>query len=254
MIHICTVHWRNATWIDLQQSFLQENFSGSEYRLYVSYSGIPSHFFSDCYFSIEEDIRDHATKLNRLADYVSRDPSSLSSDILIFIDGDAFPIAPIASSLAEHLKRAPLIAVRRDENHGDRQPHPSFCATTLGFWTALPGDWRSGPTWLNKAGKPVTDVGALLLERLQEKGNEWTPMLKSNPPKLHPVFFSVYERLVYHHGAGFRRKVSRADLVGQEPTATSRALIGAENEELSNMVISSLKKSKSDFLQLIGAN
>lgn len=254
MIHICTVHWRNALWIDLQRSFLQESFSGSEYRLYVSYSGIPSYLFRDCYFSIEEDIRDHATKLNRMAEYIARDPSSRSTDILIFIDGDAFPIAPLAFSIGEHLQRAPLVAVRRDENDGDKQPHPSFCATTLGFWKELPGDWSSGPTWINQAGNPVTDVGARLLERLQVTGNKWVPLLKSNAPKLHPVFFSVYDKAVYHHGAGFRKKISRADLVGQEISANSKALIDAQNEKLSNMVISSLTKSKSDFLKLIGAN
>ena len=122
----------------------------------------------------------------------------------MFIDGDAFPIAPIGPFLRDKLERYPLVAVRRDENNGDPQPHPSFCVTTAGFWRGLPGDWRRGHTWTNPQGKQVTDVGGNLLGLLEDAGIEWYPMLRTNKVNPHPLQFGVYEDLVYHHGGGFR--------------------------------------------------
>ena len=111
----------------------------------------------------------HELKLTLLGDLVAHaaDPD----EVIIFIDGDAFPIAPIMPFLRSKLERYPLVAVRRDENNGDRQPHPSFCATTAGFWRELPGDWRRGHTWINPQGKEVTDVGGNLLGLLEDAGH-----------------------------------------------------------------------------------
>ena len=36
-------------------------------------------------------------------------------------------------------------------------------------------------------------------------------MLRSNRRNLHPLWFGLYEDLIYHHGAGFRPPLSRAD-------------------------------------------
>ena len=105
----------------------------------------------------------------------------------------------------------PLIAIRRTENIGDIQPHPSFCLTTIEFWKFINGDWNSGYKWLNVYGELVTDVGGNLLRALEQKGIEWYPMLRSNKRNLHPLFFGIYEDLIYHHGAGYRNPLSRTD-------------------------------------------
>lgn len=47
------------------------------------------------FYSSKEPIKNHATRLNLLGDVIflaADDPS----DLLLFIDGDAFPVAPIA--------------------------------------------------------------------------------------------------------------------------------------------------------------
>jgi hypothetical protein len=122
----------------------------------------------------------------------------------MFIDGDAFPIAPIVPFLRQKLGQYPIVAVRRDENNGDPQPHPSFCVMRAGLWRELPGDWRRGHTWTNPQGKEVTDVGGNLLGILHDRGIEWYPMLRTNKVNPHPLQFGVYEDLVYHNGGGFR--------------------------------------------------
>ena len=128
----------------------------------------PQKFF----YSSTEPIKDHATKLNLLGDligFAAEDPS----DLLVFVDGDAFPVAPIGPLVEERLERHRLIAVQRRENNRDIQPHPCFCVTTVGFWREIGGDWHRGYEWPGPDGAPVTDVGANLLEALERDGVDW---------------------------------------------------------------------------------
>jgi hypothetical protein len=111
----------------------------------------------------------------------------------------------IESSLA----RAPLLAVRRAENDNDPQPHPCFCVTRVGTWRSLGGDWSVGPL----VGTSKEDVGGRLLQQLELTNTPWVEVLRSNRRDLHSVFFGIYGDVIYHHGAGFRPPVARADLV-----------------------------------------
>src|SRR5262249_57446963 len=111
-------------------------------------------------------------KVNQLAATVSE--HAAPSDHLVFVDGDAFPIARVDPSL---LTDFPLVAVCRAENLGDRQPHPCFCVTTVGCWNDVEGDWRPGYTWTNSEGETVTDVGGNLLAALEQHDVPWRPLL-----------------------------------------------------------------------------
>ena len=141
MIHIATVHWRSDRWIDIQLRYLERNLD-QPYRVYAwideGMRGQASKFF----YATDVAVDRHELKLTLLGDLVAH--AAADDDQIMFIDGDAFPIAPIGPFLREELERYPLVAVRRDENNGDPQPHPSFCVTTAGFWRGLPGDWRRG--------------------------------------------------------------------------------------------------------------
>jgi hypothetical protein len=201
LVHIATVHWRSDRWIDVQLRYLASNVD-EPYRVYAwldSGTRSQAHKF---FYATDLPVEDHELKLTMLGDLVAHaaDPE----EVIIFIDGDAFPVAPIMPFLRSKLEQYPLVAVRRDENNGDRQPHPCFCATTAAFWRELPGDWRRGHTWVNPQGKEVTDVGGNLLGLLEDAGIEWYPMLRTNKINPHPLQFGVYEDLVYHHGGGFR--------------------------------------------------
>jgi hypothetical protein len=210
MLHIATVHWKNEEWIDLQLSYLRRHIP-VPYRVYAFLNEIPEAHRSKFFHSSCEPIREHAVKLNLLADVIGL--SSDNSDLIMFLDGDAFPIGDIMPFLEQRLASHPLVAVQRLENNGDRQPHPCFCVTTVGFWKSIGGDWREGHSWTDKSGQQVTDVGGNLLGILEERRIEWSPLLRSNRRDLHPLWFGVYGGMVYHHGAGFRPdKLSRADL------------------------------------------
>jgi hypothetical protein len=143
----------------------------------------------------------HSDRLNHLALEILYEADD--DDLLMFLDGDAFPVADPMPLIEDALARAPLVAVRRDENLGDGQPHPCFCVTTVGTWRRLPGDWSGAYRWRDANGKRVSDVGGNLLRALELSSTPWVPVLRSNRRNLDPVFFAVYGGVIYHHGAGF---------------------------------------------------
>ena len=144
----------------------------------------------------------HAGKLNHLAMEISE--VAEDDDRLMFLDGDAFPIADPLPLIEDGLGRASLLAVRRAENAEEPQPHPCFCVTTVGTWRRLRGDWTAGPTWPGAHGRPITDVGGNLLRRLELTQTPWVEVLRTNRNNLDSLYFAIYGDVIYHHGAGFR--------------------------------------------------
>jgi hypothetical protein len=223
LIHVATVHWRDGRWIEPQLGYLRRHV-GQPFRVWADLEGVEApadtfHHVQDLAATktFENGIFSHTEKLNALAEAIEAEAAP--DDVLLFLDGDAFPIAPLDAFLEQTLARTPLVAVRRDENLDDEQPHPSFCVTTVGFWTDLRGDWNPGYTWKNAAGKDVTDAGGNLLGLLRERGDEWQPLLRTNRANLRPLWFGVYGDLAYHHGAGFRGGLCRRDreAIGRVP-------------------------------------
>lgn len=201
MLYIATVHYRSPRWIEIQASQLRRHIS-VPYQTWSSLEGIdPS--YSVHFDRVIEQLGPHAGKLNHLAMEISQQAED--SDLLMFLDGDAFPIADPMPTIEESLAQAPLVAVRRAENLDEPQPHPCFCVTTVGTWRSLPGDWSAGPTWPGPKGRPRTDVGGALLRRLQLTETPWIELLRTNRRNLDPIFFAVYGDVVYHHGSGFRK-------------------------------------------------
>lgn len=209
MIHILTVHWKDPKWINIQLDYLTKYIS-SDYQVYAFLNEIPNKYESKFYYSNTENITSHAIKLNILADMASFNSTS-KDDIIIFIDGDAFPVAPLMGYIEKKLAQSPLVAIQRKENNGDIQPHPCFCATTVNFWNEIKGDWKQGYQWKDKNGELVTDVGGNLLQKLESNKYCWEKILRSNRNDIHPLWFGVYNDLIYHHGAGFRSPLSRED-------------------------------------------
>jgi hypothetical protein len=206
VLNIVTVHWQSAKWIDPQLAYLARNVA-EPYRVFASLNGISDARQRDRFHFADDLEGSHAEKLNALAGLVIE--GSDPGDQLLFLDGDAFPVRPVSGWMDEVLRSYPLGAVRRDENLGDRQPHPCFTFTTCGFWAELGGDWREGGTWTNATGEQTTDVGGTLLGQLEAHGDDWLPILRTNSHNPDPLWFGVYGHRVYHHGAGFRAPVSR---------------------------------------------
>jgi hypothetical protein len=200
VLHIATVHYQSPRWIEIQTRHLREHIS-VPYQTWTSLEKIdPS--YSVHFDRVLEQRGLHAAKLNHLAMEIGNEAAP--EDLLMFLDGDAFPIADPMPLITRGLEQAPLLAVRRAENAEEPQPHPCFCVTTVATWRSLPGDWSAGPTWLSPRGTPTSDVGANLMRRLELSQKPWVQVLRSNRRDLDPLYFGVYGDVVYHHGAGFR--------------------------------------------------
>jgi hypothetical protein len=194
------VHFGSPQWIEVQTRHIREHVH-VPYKTWTSLQQIePS--YSRYFDRVIDQQGSHAGKLNHLANEILH--AARDDDLLMFLDGDAFPIADPMPQIEGSLARAPLMAVRRRENSGDPQPHPSFCTTTVAAWRTLSGDWSAGHSWVNDAGERVSDVGGNLLRKLELTHTPWVEVLRSNKRELDPIFFGVYGGVVYHHGAGFR--------------------------------------------------
>ena len=201
MLYIATVHYASPQWIEIQARHLREHIS-VPYQTWTSLQGIdPS--YAVHFDRVIDQAGAHAGKLNNLAVEISHEAED--GDLLMFLDGDAFPVADPMPLIRDGLAKAPLIAVRRSENGGDEQPHPCFCVTTVATWRNLPGDWSPGHRWKIADGRRPTDVGGNLLRLLELTETPWVDVLRSNPVHVDPLFFAVYGKTIYHHGAGFRR-------------------------------------------------
>jgi hypothetical protein len=271
MLHVATVHYQSPRWIEIQSEHLRRHLP-LPFKTWTSLEGIdPSYrtFFDE----VLEQRGPHAGKLNHLALEICH-AAAADDDLIMFLDGDAFPIADPMPAVSDALERAPLVAVRRAENLDDPQPHPCFCVTTVGTWRSLPGDWSVAPVWPGVKGKPVSDVGANLLRALQLTQTPWEQLLRSNGTRLHPLFFAVYGEIVYHHGAGFREgalpraerqrlKARAADQQRSHPAARLlrsglERLRGSgwqeaieRGEELSRQVYEAIRSGQPDWLEQI---
>ena len=240
MIYVLTVHWRFDFWVDVQIRHLRR-YLRDPFRIHAFCDGTKSdHATKFDYVAPAKGIVDHATKLNALASHVCE--SAEPDDVLVFCDSDAFPVRDLTDHLRQGLKRWPLIAVQRLENAGDMQPHPCFAATTAGFWQRIGGDWRAGPTWTNADGKVVTDVGANLLRALALKRIDWGKMLRSNGRNLHPLLFSLYDRVVYHHGAGSRPTIGGRGVRQRELATLDRDDAERRSRELQHQIAAVSKR------------
>jgi hypothetical protein len=206
MIHVATVHYRSNKWIDIQLAYLRRHLH-EPYRVVASLEAVPGQ--QDVKFDrVVPSLMGHPGKLNLLAAEIvaEADPD----DLIMFIDGDAFPIVDPMPTVRKALEETVLIAVRRDENEGDPQPHPCFCVIRVGDWDDIRGDWSMGHCWTMPSGLPTTDAGGNLLATLERRHLPWTPIVRTNTINPHPLWFAVYGDIVYHHGAGFRNPMSRS--------------------------------------------
>jgi hypothetical protein len=264
VLYVATVHYKSPRWIEIQTSHLRRHID-VPYQTWSSLERIdPS--YAVHFDRIIEQRGSHAGKLNHLALEISQEAAD--DDLLMFLDGDAFPIADPMPLIRQGLAKAPLVAVRRAENVDEPQPHPCFCVTTVGTWRSLRGDWTAGPTWIGAQGHPTTDVGGNLLRRLELTNTPWVQVLRSNRRNLDPLWFGIYGGVIYHHGAGFRTgelspvdraSAPRALLAGTPLRGIVRPLNGARwklwerrvsrhHVELSNSIYERIRSGDEEWL------
>ena len=187
MIHIATIHFASS--LDRPPARTCARNATEPYRVYAYLNGIDRAHFAKFAYAIDRERR-IIDKLDDLAEVISAQAGP--DDLLVFMHGDAFPIAPwvepVRAMVAEHR----LAGVRRDENCAEPMPHPCFTATTPAFWREIDGDWSEGPCWMQPDRREVTDAGAVLWRKLSELGVDWQLDAAQRHPRAAPVWFGVY--------------------------------------------------------------
>lgn len=236
MIHVATVHHKSSQWIDVQLDYLRRHLH-EPYRVVANLEGVePGH--EDKFDRVVPAIGRHSGKLNYIAAEILAEAAP--DDLLMFLDGDAFPIVDPMPTVHAGLDQTVLVAVRRAENGEDRQPHPSFCVIRAGDWERLRGDWSMGHCWETEWGELVSDSGGNLLATLERNGDKWTPLLRSNRNNPHPLWFGIYGDVLYHHGAGFRIPVARSISSGRprrRRVGQRRSMIGTTVRKLDSALV-----------------
>jgi hypothetical protein len=256
VVHIATLHCRDDRWIDVQLRYL-EHHTSEPYRVYACLDWIERRHFDRFYYAAEPRDRISA-EFNFLAGVIAE--RAAPDDLLVFIHGDTIPIADWVGPARRMLATHPLAGIRRDENLGEPHPHACFTVTTPGFWTEIGGDWSSGPMWTGTDGRRVTDLGAVLWRTLEDRGIDWQPILRTNSIDLHPLWFGVYGDIVYHHGAAFRKPMSRLDASKAPPKRhiwmlgrfVSLELAARRSGRIGSEMFDKLERDEGFYRELVG--
>ena len=273
MIHIATLHHETGKFIKLQENYYKKHTHG-DYRIYAGLSDFDyTHYVHGqangayenfCFLDFNQVENQHWYKLNCVAKVIKEiNPEFEEDDLLIFTDGDAFPVANWEETVYEELAKddVKVVAIQRSENpepgladEFKPYPHPCFFATKLKFWLDNSLNWSLAPP-------AVVTAGPTLKLWLEEKDFSYTPLLRSNLYDLHPLYFGVYGNIIYHHGAGNRMVYDSIDIWPRKGLDPDFDLdlrypsIPAFNQKLSDLVLDEIIQDDSFVnIYLMGRN
>lgn len=239
MINIITLHHTSSKFIDIQNTHI-DKYTPEEYRVFAGIYQCQNNYKTKFYY--EDNLinvsRDHHVRMNYMANHVLK--GAKDDELLIFMDGDAFPIKKWVPYVYKLLETNKIVAVQRNEI-GDTFPHPIFLCTTVGFWRNNKLSWD-----FSYKGKRFVTSGPALEMFLNENNIAWKPINKTNNINIHPIFFAVYD-FIYHHGASFREPITTLDYNRPSMKNNGRRCsffnkVVKDNIDFSNFIFDKIKK------------
>ena len=233
MIHIVTIHHETDKFIDLQEAYYKR-YTRGEYNIYAGLSGVDNGYYIQRqqggdyenfhFIDLDNVHNQHWYRMNFLAEVIKQNYLNVGDeDLLIFTDGDAFPVYAWEEKIENELSKegVKVVAIDRRENPEPAladefkpYPHPCFFATKLKFWLDNKLGWGLHPP-------EIVTAGPLLKLWLQQQEFSYTPLLRTNLYNIHPLYFGIYGDMIYHHGAGNREVYDSIDIwprVGLNPS------------------------------------
>jgi hypothetical protein len=155
---------------------------------------------------------EHGTYLDMLAAHAVSD----GCDFVCTYDVDSWPICDDWIEVSWNLitqNRAVAAAILRAENGDTVLPHPSFCFIRANlfhhaecrFWVTE-SDMRDDMRAFGESNNQRIDTGFGLGYFLHEQKLDWVKLLRSNKKDYHYLMAGVYNDLIFHLGAGSRKK------------------------------------------------
>lgn len=255
MLHILTLHLSDK-WVDIQKRELAK-FISEPYKVYARLGEEPFKFkigengekvkYSDTTISYDKHKHkfdgaipgaQHWTySMGKLIDYVLENFEVKKDDTILLLDSDAFPIAPMGDFLDEKLKTYPFVSAQEPMHEWDRDPlylipHPMFMA-----FKAIHILEDNLTDYLREIIKDKNDNWwGGTINWLKERGYYYYPLTRSNKTDLHPLYYAIYDDLIYHHWAGSRNMITRPDRIRAQETGENVDDIAKENHEVSSQV------------------
>ena len=255
MLHILTLHLSDK-WVDIQKRELAR-FISEPYKVYARLGEEPFKFkenekgerikYSDTTISYDKHKHkfdgaisgaQHWTySMGKLVDYVLKNFEVKSDDTILLLDSDAFPIAPMGDFLEKKLEEYPFVSAQEPMHEWDRNPlylipHPMFMA-----FKAKHIIEDNLTDYLREIIKDKNDNWwGGTINWLKERGYYYYPLTRSNKTDLHPLYYAIYDDLIYHHWAGSRNMITRPDRIRAQQTGENVDDIAKENHEVSSQV------------------
>ena len=138
--------------------------------------------------------------------------------------GDTIPIADWVAIRSANMLAGP--AARRDTPRRERSASRNHTGVSpprpFGFWREIGGTWERGPAWTGSDG--LAKSTRHRCRALAHPGGAWDCLGHRSSGRTRATFiqlwFGVYGGIVYHHGAAFRKPLSRLDASLAPPEAT----------------------------------
>lgn len=201
MIYILTLHFKNRNWYNIQKRYLEKYTRPDDYKVIMGLfqmdvpDDCPKNFQPVNLNHVRDNHKDHMSFLCEIAKQQMKD-----DDILIFMDGDAFPICDWVGKLKGYLSENEVVSIFRQEDLGMYDdpnhwpaPHLSFTASTKKTWVENDFQWDLGK---------YQCPGYTILDKIEAKSIKLKKLLRSNKYNAHNVMFGVYDDMIYHNGNG----------------------------------------------------
>lgn len=262
------MHHKTSHFINIQAENLRKFTPNlqSKYKVYcglseiTDYAGEEHNFVNHAFYNISTVLNQHWFRMNYLVDILKKNEEVKDEDLLVFLDGDAFPIEFWEPKIRELLETHEIVAADRREDlepllsdEMKPYPHPLFLATKAKFWIDNELKWGIDES------KGISTPGCLLKLWLEENNYSYAPLVRTNVFDIHPLFFGVYGDMIYHHGAasGLEKVYGSSD-IWKRPELSQKygvaldlhvPIIPAFNGHLSNLVFQAVTKMP-NFIKL----
>ena len=256
MIHIITINWTTDKWIDIQLPSFKK-YIKSPYKVYTRLGNMGEDLFNKHKNKYHHCVQGNKNEKFHVTVGMKLMLSEIKKnikkgDIIMLIDSDAFFIKDI-SPLLDKLQSHPFIAVQEPNhdytfNNNSNNPHPMFYL--------FKSEYISNDTGLEKA---LTNIilspnsnwwGGVEKWLLDNKIN-YHPLHRSNSVNLHPLYFAIYNNMIYHHWAGSRHMITRPDREQHRTTGESLESIAERNHKLSEEVYLQITTQLDVFIQFL---
>ena len=93
-----------------------------------------------------------------------------------------------------------------------------------------------------------------MIDWFKNKSIEWYPLNRSNKINLHPLYFGIYDDIIYHNWTGSRNPITRPDRKRIANTNETVEMAIEKNIEIAKSVFEQIENQLDDFMDYLRGN